>query len=161
MKKIVCVFAVITILMMSVSAKGFDEKNLENLDLRTKSGYTAQQLDEVLKYELKGLGKYFIKAEEDYSVNAVFLASIAALESGWGRYCFRENNMFGYSGMSFASKAECINFVAKKISQNYLCEDGKYYTGYTVEAVNRFYNGRKIWEETIIDIMNSLVNKIK
>lgn len=161
MKKIICVCILITVLMTNVSAKGINTENLEKLDLRTESGYTSQQLDDVLKYELKGLGEYFIKAEEDYSVNAVFLASIAALESGWGRYCFRENNMFGYSGMSFVSKAECIDFVAKKISENYLSEEGKYHTGYTVEAVNRYYNGRKIWEETVIDIMSSLINKMK
>lgn len=161
MKKLVCIFAVVAILIMNVSAKETKQTNLETFDLRTQSGYTAEELDEVLKYDLKGLGKYFVKAEENYGVNAVFLVSVAALESGWGRYCFRENNMFGYSGMSFSSKAECIDFVAKKISENYLSESGKYYSGYTVKAVNCYYNGREIWEDTVIDIMSSLIRKIE
>lgn len=161
MKKLVCVFVVLVILIINVSAKGIEQTNLETFNLRTKSGYTAEELDKVLKYDLKGLGEYFIKAEEDYCVNAVFLASVAALESGWGRYCFRENNMFGYGGMAFNSKAECIDFVARKISENYLSENGKYHSGYTVKAVNCYYNGREIWEDTVIDIMSSLMRKIE
>ncbi len=161
MKKIVCIIAVICMLMVNVSAKETKQTDLSTFDLRTKSGYTSNELNDALKHNLKGLGEAFIEAEEKYSVNAVFLASVAALESGWGRYCFRENNMFGYSGMSFSSKTECIDFVARKISENYLSEDGKYHSGYTVKAVNRYYNGREVWEKTIISIMSSLIRNIE
>lgn len=161
MKRLVCILVIVCILSMCVVAKEPTQTDLSNLDLRTKSGYTVSQLDDVLKYELKGLGKYFIQAEEKYSVNAVFLASVAALESGWGRYCFRKNNMFGYGNMSFSSKAKCIDFVAKKISENYLSNDGKYHSGYTVSAVNCYYNGADVWEETVISIMSSLIKNIE
>jgi beta-N-acetylglucosaminidase len=158
MKKVLCTVILFSLLCMSVSATIVDASDL---DLTTECGYTASELDNVLKYELKGLGKYFIKAEKDYGVNAIFLCSVAALESGWGRYCFKENNMFGYGNLSFASRAECIDFVASKISKNYLSKEGKYYNGCTVKGVNKRYNGRQEWEDTVVQIMNSIYRKLK
>ena len=157
MKKLLCVVLLIFMLTSTVFA---GETNFNSFDLRTKSYCTATQLDEVLKYELKGLGEHFLSAEEKYGVNALFLASVAALESGWGRYCFKKNNMFGYGNMSFSSKAECIDFVAMKLKENYLTENGKYHNGYTVDAVNVRYNGRDEWAETVLQIMNGLSRKL-
>ncbi len=159
MKKLICVFLLICVLTTGVFAKE-SSINLSTFNLTTKSNVTARQLDEILKYNLKGLGEYFVKAEQEHEVNALFLASLSALESGWGRYCFRENNIFGYSGVSFSSKAECIDFVAQKLKQNYLSKDGKYHTGYTISDVNRYYNGSDFWEETVTDIMSSFIRKL-
>ena len=58
-------------------------------------GLSTEELEAVLKYDLKPYAQEFLYAEEDYGINACFLASIAALESGWGRYQFKENNIFG------------------------------------------------------------------
>ena len=157
MKRILCIVLLVLILSLTAFAT---ETNFSSFDLRTKSFCTAAELDEVLKYELKGLGEHFLSAEEKHGVNALFLASVAALESGWGRYCFKKNNMFGYGNMSFSSKAECIDFVAMKLKENYLSENGKYHNGYTVDAVNVRYNGRSEWAETVLQIMSALSRKL-
>lgn len=157
MKKLLCVLLLIGILCLGVSA---NENSLKDFDLTTLSGVTAKELDDVLKYDLKGLGEYFVKAEQEHGVNALFLASVAALESGWGRYCFKENNMFGYGSMSFNSKEECIDFVAMKLKENYLSPNGKYHNGYTIDAVNKRYNGRVEWATTVTQIMGGLLRKL-
>lgn len=132
----------------------------ETFDLRTPCGVTEEELEAVLKHNLKGMAKYYLAAEEKYGVNAVFLASVSALESGWGRYCFRPNNIFGYGRNSFDSYGECIDFVASKISKNYLSEDGRYYSGTTIDAVNCYYNGREVWAETVKSIFNRMLEKV-
>lgn len=129
-------------------------------DLTEPSGYSAEELSKGLLYELCALSEEFIAAEEKYGVNAIFLCSVAALESGWGKYCFRPNNIFGWSGKSFESKAECIDFVASKLMENYLSEDGKYYNGKTVSGVNVFYNGNSFWEDKITEIMALIERRI-
>ncbi|MBQ7938349.1 MAG: glucosaminidase domain-containing protein [Oscillospiraceae bacterium] len=129
------------------------------LDLTEKSGYTAEELSKGLKGELSLYAEDFITAERKYGVNAVFLAAVSALESGWGKTCFRENNIFGWSGKSFSSKSACIDFVASKIKQNYLSESGKYHYGKTVSAVNVCYNGNLFWEEKVLEIMVLIFEK--
>lgn len=170
MKKIFT--AILLILCMSVTSTAvFAEEeewqhiasvqvDAETFDLRTPCGVTEEELESVLKHELKGMAKYYLAAEEKYGVNAVFLASVSALESGWGRYCFRENNIFGYGRNTFDSYAECIDFVASKISKNYLSEDGRYYSGTTIDAVNQYYNGREVWAETVKSIFNRMLKKV-
>ena len=170
MKKIFT--AILLILCMSVtSTVAFAEDgdrqptdsvqvDTDTFDLRTPCGVTEEELEAVLKHELKGMAKYYLAAEEKYGVNAVFLASVSALESGWGRYCFRPNNIFGYGRNSFESYGECIDFVASKISKNYLSEEGRYYSGTTIDAVNRYYNGREAWAETVKSIFDRMLEKV-
>ena len=134
--------------------------NTDTFDLRNPCGVTEEELNSVLKHELKGMAKYYLDAEEKHGVNAVFLASVSALESGWGRYCFRANNIFGYGRNSFESYAECIDFVASKISKNYHSEDGRYYSGTTIDAVNCYYNGREAWAETVKSIFERMLEKV-
>ena len=73
----------------------------------------------------------FIKVEEEHDINAVFLASLAIHESGWGnsKIAQDKNNLFGWgaknsspytSAWSFSSKEECVEVVGAKIAQNYL-----------------------------------------
>ncbi len=170
MKKILT--AILLILCMSVTSTAvFAEEeewqpitsvqvDTDTFDLRTPCGITEEELESVLKYGLKGMAKYYLAAEEKYGVNAVFLASVSALESGWGRYCFRPNNIFGYGRNSFESYEECIDFVASKISKNYLSEDGRYYSGTTIDAVNCYYNGREVWAETVKSIFERMLEKV-
>ena len=170
MKKIftaILLILCITVTSTAVSAEDEDgqpfvsvQVDTETFDLRTPCGVTEHELESVLKHELKGMAKYYLAAEEKYGVNAVFLASVSALESGWGRYCFRENNIFGYGRNTFDSYEECIDFVASKISKNYLDEDGRYYSGTTIDAVNRYYNGREAWAETVKSIFERMLEKV-
>ena len=135
-----------------------DARNLSPTEDLTKlCGLSAEQLSLGLRGELTSLADEFIAAEEKYGVNAVFLSAVAALESGWGRKCFRLNNIFGWSGKDFGSKEECIDFVASKIAEHYLSEDGKYYNGKTVSCVNICYNGNPFWARKVNEIMAMII----
>ncbi len=154
MKKITAIIILIALALTPVSAFGYAK-----MDLTTPSGLTAEELAAGLRKELPKYAESFIEAEEKYGVNAIFLAAVAALESGWGRHCFRENNIFGWSGKDFESKEECIDFVASCLAKNYLSEEGKYYHGKTVSGVNTCYNGSDFWENKIPQIMWMIAKK--
>lgn len=121
------------------------------------SGLTVAQLESKLLYDLKPYAAAFLQAEADTGINAVFLASVAALESGWGRDMCAPNNIYGWTGASgfiaFESVPECIAHVAKFLEINYLTKGGMYYNGVTVDAVNVRYNGRAEWAVAVRQIM--------
>ena len=129
-----------------------------SLDLNTISGFSAEELAAGLKGELANLAEDFVLAEQEYGVNAVFLAALAAHESGWGKHCFKPNNIFGWSGKSFDSKSECIAFVASRIAEKYLSEDGRCFHGKNLYGVNVSYNGstysagKNTFIATIVDL---------
>ena len=131
-------------------------------DIREHCGYTAEELEEGLKYDLKPLAQDFLDAEEEYDVNAIVLASIAAEESGWGRYCFRSYNIFGFkTSTTFSSYGECIDYVARFLSNKYLSPDGSCYNGTSLSAVNKCYNGNNSWYNNIKSIALSIERDIK
>lgn len=117
----------------------FSVVNAYAMPLDEPCGLTEEELAGNLKHELVQYAGDFLKAEEEHGVNAAFLCAVASLESGHGRYCFRPNNIFGWSGKSFDSVPECIDFVAEKLSKNYIDPNGKYYRGGTIEAVGSIY----------------------
>ena len=143
------------------------------LDLRKRSAITNYEIEEyVLKgTPLEGLGRYFIEAEIEYGVNAVFLLSLAILESGWGRSAIArdKNNLFGFgsydaspyrSSRTFSSKRACILYVARFIKENYLTESGKYFHGYTLADVNKRYSSDPNWWRKVGSLMQSINQKI-
>lgn len=122
--------------------------------LTSPSGLTAEDL--CLLYELKGYEQVFIDAEKEHGVRADFLAAVAALESGWGRYQFFPNNVMGFGQRSFSSVRECVNTVAAFLAEHYLASDGQYYNGATVEGVCVYYNGRTEWALEVSQLMNRI-----
>lgn len=117
-------------------------------------GLSTEELEAVLKHDLKPYAEAFIHAEEDYDINAVFLCSVAAAESGWGRYRHQKNNIFGFmTSMEFESVEHNIDFVAWFLRKHYLQEHGRYYRGGTIEAVGSIWcpdNGE--WAELVSGI---------
>ena len=97
-----------------------------DFDVTAPCGLSTEEFEAVLKYDLKEYAEEFLQAEEDYGINACFLASIAALESGWGRsdLAKNKNNLFGWKGRNgykeFESPERCIDFVAWKLSKKYI-----------------------------------------
>lgn len=160
MKKLIAFILFFSFLFGGTEVFAFIKTEDQINDLTIKSGFSAEELSKGLLGELPYFSEDFIKAEEKYGVNALFLCAVAALESGWGRYCFRQNNIFGWSGKDFSTKGECIDFVASKIAEHYLSEEGKYYNGKTVSGVNVCYNGNDFWEEKIVKIMKMISRKI-
>jgi hypothetical protein len=127
-------------------------------DIEEPCGLTEEELAERLKYDLKPLAKTFLEAEEDYGINACFLAAISALESGWGRYQFKENNIFGFGQKTFDDEEHCIDYVAWYLRKNYLNEDGKYFRGGTIADIGKIWcpdNGE--WVEKVAGIYRGLM----
>ena len=113
----------------------------------------------------------YVKAEKEWGVIAIFVASLTAEESGWGRSnrAINQNNLSGYavysagaSGRSFSSKEESIMETAKLICQQYLKPTGAYYNGISIYDVNIKYcpNDGGTWSKNISSIAYSLVSKI-
>lgn len=114
---------------------------------------------------LDGLEESFIEAENKYGINAIFLTSLVAQESGWGTSdrAKRDNNLSGYAvysdsskGKSFASKHDSIMSTAKLLKENYVKEGRK-----DIYSINDKYtpvNGHD-WANNIIRIANKLVKK--
>ena len=108
-------------------------------DIEEPCGMSTEELEGVLKGELKQYAQEFLHAEEDYEINACFLVSIAALESGWGEHQFRPNNIFGFGRMEFESVPKCIDYVSWYLRKHYLNKNGKYYRGGTISDIGKIW----------------------
>lgn len=102
-------------------------------------GMSTEELEAVLKGNLKQYAQEFLNAEEDYHINACFLASIAALESGWGEHQFKTNNIFGFGQKEFLSIPHCIDYVAWFLRKHYINENGRYYRGGTIADIGKIW----------------------
>ena len=140
-------------------------------DLRTPSNATSEDINKMLEgTKLYGLGDAFVKAEKAYGVNALYMMGLAALESGYGtsRFAIERNNLYGWNAVDsnpdkakfFDSKEQATLFVASKLKQNYLTEGGRYFEGYSARAVDVHYCTDKAHADKIINIVNSLVEKL-
>ena len=157
MKKLISTFLFfVSLITFSEVSFAMTAEQAAKTELDLPCGFSAQELASGLKGELVCLAEDFVAAEEKYGVNAVFLAALAAQESGWGRHCFRQNNIFGWSGKSFDSKSECIDFVALKIAEKYLSEEGRCFRGKTLYGVNVCYNGSEDWVFAVAGIMEKI-----
>lgn len=124
--------------------------------------YTAEVLEKGLLYDLKPYATDFIQAQETYHIDAVFLAAVAAEESGYGRYTFRKNNIFGYGTKDFDSVPQCIDYVASKLRDNYLTPEGVYFEGCGVAEIAIHYNnGRETWIKNVTQIMYDITSRIE
>lgn len=142
-----------------------------NYDARTPSNLTGEELNRFIEgTELAGLGDAYVKAEQQYGVNAFVLMALSANESAWGKSKIAQdkNNLFGYmaydrdpynSAKHFATKEEGILTVANHLATNYLVEGAKYFNGYTLAGMNVRYASDKEWHSKITSIMNRLVNE--
>lgn len=128
-------------------------------------GLTVHELESGLLDGLKPYAPAFLLAEEETGVNAVFLASVAALESGWGKSNIAEkkHNLFGWGGasgyMEFESKESCISHVAQRLKALYLTPDGKYFHGFDVADVNVRYNANETWGVKVEEIMDNILGR--
>ena len=126
-------------------------------------GLSESQLAKGLKKSLKGYAGDFLAAEREYGVNAVFLAAIAALESGWGESGVAQsrNNLFGWKGNGgyryFDTVSACIFHVAKFLKLNYLTPGGSCFHGYEIEDVQRSYCPGGDWASAVRGLMNTIL----
>ena len=113
--------------------------------------------------------KAYVKAEEKYHVNAVFLMGIAAHESAWGtsRRAREDNNLTGYGvtsdsakGINKATKEEGLLTTAKTLHERYLTPGGSYYSGTSAEAVNKKYCVGGEWAASVVNDAYQLMNRL-
>lgn len=149
------------------------------LPLRTKTNYTAEQLNSYIKYmantdprakesPMKDLGKAFKEAEEKYRVNALYLFAKAILESAYGtsEIAKEKKNLFGYQAYDkdpmgnakpFDSYEESVLFVAQAMNERYLDPFGVNYRGAVLgnkgHGMNMRYASDPYWGQKIAGIM--------
>ena len=133
----------------------------------TPCDLSVEELERGLRKDLSEYAEVFLEMEDETGVSAVFLASVSALESGWGtsELSRGRNNLFGWAYSDgyarFDSKEECIRTVCRKIKELYLSEDGKYFSGYEVRDVNEKYCTSNEWTWKVEKIMFDIEKRAK
>lgn len=137
------------------SIPAYSTAQIMQMDVSKPSGVTLSDLKLVTQGNLVGLEESFLKAEQDYGVNCLFVMAIASIESANGTICYRPNNMFGYGGLSFSSKAECIDTVSHGLATRYLRPGSSLYSGKTISDVNKRYAASTTWDDKVAKKMTS------
>lgn len=150
--------AVMAVLFVGLGAFALSiETYAVDFDVTAPCGLSTEELEAVLKYDLKPYAEAFLNAEANYDVNACFLASIAALESGWGRsdLAKNKNNLFGWKGRNgykeFESPERCIDFVAWKLAKKYISKGLD-----TIDKIAPVYCNEE-WAGYVKDIWGGLI----
>lgn len=148
------------------------------LPLRSKTVYTSVQLNSKINAntdetsKMWNLGKSLISNQNEFGVNALLMAGIAANESAWGKSSIaqQKNNLFGLgaaddspgaSADSFTSPEACVqNFADGWMSKRYLNPDNWVYTGgflgNKASGLNVRYASDPYWGEKAASIAWSL-----
>ncbi|CEI73319.1 cell wall-binding repeat-containing protein [Romboutsia hominis] len=144
---------------------------------RSKSSYDANDINEYFKAKtpsdsvLRNTGKYFIKAQNKYGVNASVMVGIAMNESAKGTSTLakQKNNIFGINAKDsnpnnanyFKSIENCINEFAKEwMSNEYLNPNSWKYNGNNLGnkeiGCNVRYASDPYWSEKASSYMNEM-----
>jgi len=149
-------------------------KNLEltvDSDLRVASNVATEEIDIMLSGTLlHGLGSAFVRVEQEYGVNALYMMGLACVESAWGQseFAVKRNNLYGWNAVdsnprkatSFNSKEECTLYVASKLKANYLTEGGPYHEGFSARSIDVHYCTDKQHADKIVNVVSNLVKKL-
>lgn len=144
--------------LRELTSRGGVVRRTINFSPHELSGLAAIQIGRALNGTgLSGLESAFIEMEQKYGVNALFAASVAAYESGWGRYQANAGNLFGFKNgrggwMAFESKEDSIDYFGWLISTSYANRR-------TVESIGQKYCGNDSWAINVKQIMNELARK--
>ncbi|MBX6353108.1 MAG: glucosaminidase domain-containing protein [Thermoflavifilum sp.] len=152
---------------------GTYENPFRTADLRfpAPAGITAATLDQWFQANgspLQGLGASFLRAQQQYGVNAAYLAAHAVWESAWGKSAIAQakNNYFGYgaydadpmnaAGM-FPSADYAIQFEAWAVRNNYLDPNGLFFYQWpSLDGMNEHYATDPNWAQGISVLMAEL-----
>ena len=155
-----------------------EQKQVSNLNisfdmnLLTKSNITIEELQKgFANTNMQGLEQYFINAENETGINAIYLAGLATHESGWNtsKFARERNNLFGWQSYDsnlnatkrFATKEESIMTVARALKKMYLSENGCYFNGYKISDISKRYASDKQHDQKVFRNMQKIVDKIK
>ena len=161
----------------------------EDMALNKSSGLTLEDFKRILsnnprdKYGIfESAAEDFYKADRNYNVNGVLLASIGIHESAWGtsKIARDKRNLFGYgayddspyeSAFMFDTYYDGIEILAKSLTKNYLNPEGTvlkngetatgiYYNGNTVDAINVRYASDPEWHSKVFKYMSQLYDSL-
>ena len=151
----------IAIIIAVVIAAGLTMPAMANdsYDLRTVSGITAEEIKPYMHPESKHLAEDVIRICEREEISAEFVVTLMRWEKRPDLH-----NWFGWTNnrgrlMRFSSDVECLEKIIPRIKEMYLTENGRYFNGYTVEAVSRCYNDSDFWRKTITTGIERILNK--
>jgi beta-N-acetylglucosaminidase len=135
----------------------------------SESGFTAADFERSFSGTgLDGIGAALVRAEMETGINALVLAGIIALESGWGgsRLAREKNNLAGlgaydgqeYSaGIRFDSRASSITFLAELLAVKY-APGGKYFGGsHDLQGIGIRYASDPRWAVKVAGCMRAIV----
>jgi len=155
----------------------FTEKNIKTEDMRKKSKLDKDKLEEYMKKfpSLSGIEDTLLEMQDEYNVNAILIFAIVRLESGNGKsqIAKSKNNLGGIITYeksarvykSFDSRSDCVIYMAKLLSENYLTEGGRYYNGYTLPDIAKKYSAAPDkWSDYVSELIYEIqtsINAIK
>lgn len=138
-------------------------------DITESSNLNSEQFYQLLgNTGLSDVAWVFSYAEEHYGINGLFLASITALESGWGN-SHRARNDYNLTGYGINTDAHVVKFekrsdsvlaTARLLAKHYIPKDGKYHHGVSVWNINQSYCAQSDWSEKVISIATKLLNSL-
>jgi Mannosyl-glycoprotein endo-beta-N-acetylglucosaminidase/Putative peptidoglycan binding domain len=147
----------------------------------TPSPLTAAKIRSFFEHQtegrnaLKDIGDAVMEASAKYGINATYMVAHAILESSWGRsqIARTKHNLFGWQAhdedpgqaKSFASAAECIDFVMGRINELYPHPGGQYYDtapclGNKRYGMNKRYASDPDWGEDIASIARRIEREV-
>jgi len=146
--------------------------DLLNMPVQSKSGFLPEDFERIWErynaVRLKGTGEALIRAENESGINALVLAAIIVHESHFGESALavHKNNLAGlgaYNGragrtaMSFATKEDCIAYLADFLAREYVTPGGKYYHGGDLAAIGKSYAADPNWSFKVAQNIRRLV----
>lgn len=142
---------------------------LDAEDVTVVSNANATELDKVLSGTgLEGLGCAYVQAEKEYGINAIYLMSITALESGWAtnRLSIDKNNIASINANDsnpygdayyFETKGDCIMALAELLSRKYIGDNGFL----SLDDIGSIYAQDSKWSSKVENIGDMVFGKIK
>lgn len=143
---VVMVISMLIIMLMSTSTYAANMNLYSNTDLTQTTGMSETEFVEYcngMKYDKAGFYKrnasYIYQCCKKYGFNELAFIGISAWEGGW---CQHGNsyNYYGLGNYKYSSERDGINHFISYLTSNYLNNNGKYFNGKTIKAINVKYN---------------------
>lgn len=161
-------------LKLSISDRddSFKELNKEIIynpdNLREKSNLSREQIYSLLEgSNLQVLANSYYEMENKHNVNAIFLMALNMEESGHGQsdLALLNNNIGGVKSATgewatFNDWNHSLEYIADLIDTMYLSEDGAYYNGSSIYAVNIRYCEGNQWAYNLNTIAMELLERV-
>ena len=119
---------------------------------------------------MENMGEIFKHAEKRFGVNAYFLASVAVLESNFGKSAIARDkkNLFGFGAYDddpygyahgYHSFAESVVKVADYLNKQYLTQGGADYNGTTTADIGVRYATDKNWSNKVNQVIRKIMGQ--